>query len=103
MLFRFLASLILLTGISIIGITLEKQNLAMKREISLQHYELHHLQEQRSRLFLETQQLGAPPRLLREWKSSSHKYAQHETKSPEPATPLLEWRLQRHSEGDNNE
>ena len=67
MFFRFAAAVMLVTGISLLGIALEKQNLALKRSISLQHYRLEILQEQRSRLILKTHALGAISRLAEGW------------------------------------
>ena len=95
MLFRFLATLTILTGISIVGIALEKQNLTLKQKFSQQHYELHELEEQRCRLFLKTQQLGAPPRLFRDWNSEDFKLAKHRRDPGEvvPVPPVLEWQL----------
>ena len=93
MFFRFLATLVILTTISVMGITLEKQNLAVKRAISVQHYKLHDLDEQRSQLFLTTQQLGAIPRLLREWDETELAYHRSAKKSSDAPLPLLEWRL----------
>ncbi len=93
MFFRFIATLVILTTISVLGITLEKQNLAVKRAISVQHYELHDIDEQRSQLFLTTQQLGAIPRLLREWDDTELAYVQSANDSADAPLPLLEWRL----------
>ncbi len=93
MFFRFTATLVILTTISVLGITLEKQNLAVRRAISVQHYKLHNLDEQRSQLFLTTQQLGAIPRLLREWESTEIAYGQSVKNSADAPLPLLEWRL----------
>jgi len=93
MFFRFVATLVILTTISVMGITLEKQNLAVKRAISVQHYKLHDLDEQRSQLFLTTQQLGAIPRLLREWDETEFAYARSAKKPANAPLPLLEWRL----------
>jgi hypothetical protein len=67
MFFRFAAAIGLLTAIALAAISIEKQNLSLKRQISLQHYRLQLLQEQRARLVLQTQRLGAPPRLMKEW------------------------------------
>lgn len=94
MLFRFVAALTLVTAVSLLGISLEKQNLALKRTISLQHYRLEILEEKRSRLILKTHQLGAIPRLA----AASEEPLGNTLVSPdEPAPPkhppLLEWRL----------
>lgn len=95
MLFRFLATLTILTGISVVGIALEKQNLTLKQTLSQQHYELHELEEQRCQLFLKTQQLGAPPRLLRDWNSEDFSLSKHSRNTGDvvPVPPVLEWQL----------
>lgn len=99
MFFRFAATLAILTGISIYGMSLEKENLKLKRRISEQHYDLHGLDESRSRLYLQTQQLGAPPRLMRDWQSK-HNYSARDDSRPadrSSAPPLLQWRLQQNA------
>ncbi|MBT5018102.1 hypothetical protein OAF98_00400 [Planctomicrobium sp.] len=100
MFFRFIATLAILTGISIYGMNLEKQNLKLKSIVSQQHYELHNLEEQRSRLFLKTQQLGAPPRLIRDWNLKENYLVRTKEQFPKDKSdnsppPLLEWRLRR--------
>lgn len=64
---RFLIALCLMTAVTLMGIAIEKNCLRLKRQISGQHAELQKLEERESQLVLQTQQLGAPPRLLREW------------------------------------
>ncbi|REJ84431.1 MAG: hypothetical protein DWQ34_19875 [Planctomycetota bacterium] len=66
MFFRFGAALVLVILIALLGIAIEKRNLALRRSISLQDYRREQLLEQRARLRLETEQLGAPGRLLDE-------------------------------------
>ncbi len=66
MFLRFAAAIGLLTAIALAAIAVEKQNLSLKRAISLQHYQLEAMQEQHCRLVLETQQLSSPTRLLPE-------------------------------------
>jgi len=43
LLFRFVAALTLIVAVSLVGIALEKRELALKRAVSLQHYRLHEL------------------------------------------------------------
>jgi len=74
MFFRFACTIVILTAVSLIGIRLEKENLAIKREISDQHDELQQLNEERCRLMLEVQKLNAPSELI-------DRLAQH----PDPA------------------
>lgn len=64
MFFRFACTIVILTAVSLIGIRLEKENLALKREVSEQHYELQQLNEDRCRLMLEVQKLNAPGELI---------------------------------------
>lgn len=66
MFFRFAAAIGLMTATALAAVAIEKQNLSLKRAISLQHYQLELLQEKRCRLVLETQRLGSPLRLLEE-------------------------------------
>ena len=56
--FRFIAALMLLVGVSLAGITLEKRELALKRAISLQHYRMDQLLEERSRQRIRLHQLS---------------------------------------------
>ncbi len=71
--------MILLTSVSLVGIAIEKQNLALKRQISLQHYDIESLKERRCQLVLETQQLAAPTRLLQERKQQTFAAESHQT------------------------
>ncbi|WP_437202345.1 hypothetical protein [Planctomicrobium sp. SH664] len=66
MFFRIGIATLIVTIISLMAITLEKQQLEYKRAISLQHYSLELLKEKRSRLILTTQRLGSPARLIEE-------------------------------------
>lgn len=70
MFLRFAAAIGLTTAIGLMGISIEKQNLSIKRKISLQHYQMEILREQRSRLVLKTERLGSPVRLAEEWEDS---------------------------------
>lgn len=93
MFFRFAAALGLLTSIALVAIAIEKQNLSLKRSISLQHYQLQILDEQRCRLILQTQQLGAPPRLMEEWERGDVKLEPAPRVPQAPLVhPLLQWR-----------
>lgn len=61
--FRFIAALVLLVTVSLIGIGLEKRELALKRAISLQHFRMDQLLEERARLRIRLHELAAhrPP------------------------------------------
>lgn len=65
--FRFAAAVGILTAISLMAISLEKQNLALRRAVSWQHYQLQRLEEKRCRAVLLSQELGSPARLREEW------------------------------------
>ncbi|MEZ6052935.1 MAG: hypothetical protein R3C02_16370 [Planctomycetaceae bacterium] len=60
LIFRFTAGLILILLVSMIGIKLEKDELALKRTISLQHYRMDQLLEERSRLRIRIHELTGP-------------------------------------------
>ncbi|MCA9026143.1 MAG: hypothetical protein KDA86_13120 [Planctomycetaceae bacterium] len=60
LIFRFTAGLILILLVSMIGIKLEKDELALKRTISLQHYRMDQLLEERSRLRIRMHELTGP-------------------------------------------
>ena len=63
MFFRFGTALAIIFGISLVGIAIEKRNLELRREITLQSYRADQLEEQRVKLRLRAEQLGAPPNL----------------------------------------
>jgi hypothetical protein len=62
LLFRFAAALTLLVVISLAGIRLERSELALKRSLSLQHYRLEQLIEERVRLRVRLHELSSPAR-----------------------------------------
>jgi hypothetical protein len=64
MFFRFAMAVALIVGVSLCGVALEKRTLSLQRAISLQHYRAEQLDEQRVRLRLRCEELGAPARLL---------------------------------------
>lgn len=64
MFFRFAAALSLIVLIALLGTSLEKQNLELKRAISQQQYRQDELLDSHVRLRLEAQRLGTPIRLL---------------------------------------
>ncbi|HID23952.1 MAG TPA: hypothetical protein EYP14_16345 [Planctomycetaceae bacterium] len=64
MFFRFTSAVVLVVLIALAGIAWEKQNLAMRRAISRQQYQMDILLESYARLRLKTQQMGDPRRLL---------------------------------------
>lgn len=62
--FRFGAAILLVVSVALAGTALETQNLSLKRALSQQQYRLAELMEKQVALRLETQQLGAPAKLL---------------------------------------
>ncbi len=69
MFFRFGVTIGLIVAVSLAGIAIEKRTLALQRSVSLQHYRGEQLEEQRIRLRLRCEELGAPLRLLEEVES----------------------------------
>jgi len=64
MYFRFVSALVLVVVISLIGTSLEKRNLELRRAISQQHYQWDVLIERYASHRAEAEKLGAPARLL---------------------------------------
>lgn len=64
MYFRFGSALVLVIVMSVAGIAIEKQCLALKRTVIRQQYRREVLADEYARLRFETQQLGAPLRLF---------------------------------------
>lgn len=63
MFFRFVASLLLVVLVSMIGIAVEKQTLEMKRAVTRQYFQKDLLLEMHARVRLRIQQLTAPSQL----------------------------------------
>lgn len=63
MFFRFVASLILVVLVSMVGIGLEKQTLQMKRAVSRQYFQRDVLLEMHAQLRLRIQKLTTPSQL----------------------------------------
>ena len=59
LMFRFVAALTLIVTVSQIGVGLEKRELALTRAISLQHYRMDQLLEERARLRIRLHELSA--------------------------------------------
>ncbi len=64
MYFRFGAALVLAVLVAVSGIALEKRCLALRRALAREHYRYEVLRDLYARQRLQTQQLGAPARLL---------------------------------------
>lgn len=61
---RFTGAVVVIVLIALAGIRLEKQNLELRREVSLQHYRLEVLERRHALHRLKVQQLGAPARMI---------------------------------------
>jgi hypothetical protein len=91
--FRFGAALALVVVIALAGTALETQNLALKRSISQQQYQLEVLVESQAGLKLDAQRLGTPAKLfeaLERDDATLHRPAKPQ-RSDERRTPLLNW------------
>jgi len=64
MYFRFGAALVLAVLVAVSGIALEKRCLTLRRALAREHYRYEVLRDLYARQRLQTQQLGAPARLL---------------------------------------
>lgn len=64
MYFRFGSALVLLILMSVAGVAIEKQCLALRRSVMRQQYRREVLQDEYARLRLQTQQLVVPVRLF---------------------------------------
>jgi hypothetical protein len=59
LMFRFVAALTLLVTVSLVGVGLEKRELALTRAVSLQHYRMDQLLDERARLRIRLHELYA--------------------------------------------
>lgn len=104
MFFRFAAGLILVVLVSMVGIVLEKQTLAMNRAVSRQFFQLDLMLEMHAQLRLSIQKQTAPA-LLADLKPESFtqqrrarfdRVSEQETGVPKPPSsglPLMRWQL----------
>jgi len=94
MFFRFGSALVLIVLISLAGVAVEKRNLELRRRVIHQHFQTDVLRDVHARLRLETEQLGAPVRMLDSIESGELAVRQPEqTVDTSPRrVPLLEWR-----------
>lgn len=86
MYFRFGFAVVLVVLISLTAIAVEKENLALRRELSRQHYRMDLLREQHIRLRLRSQELAAVDRLLNTAESTEGS-RDRVTRQTAPATP----------------
>lgn len=93
MFFRFVSALCLIVLIALLGTTLEKRSLELKRAISQQRYRQEALIDSHARLRLEAQRLGTPAQLLRPLEEGDLPLYRPEKpqRSDERKTPLLNW------------
>lgn len=64
MFFRFACAVACVVAVSLVGIELERRTLDLRREVSRQHFRMQVLKDAHARLRWQTQQLGAPTRLI---------------------------------------
>jgi hypothetical protein len=64
MFFRFGLVLFALVGLALLGLSIEKGNLALRRAISRQEYQRQQLHTERSRLRVEIERRSSPRELL---------------------------------------
>jgi hypothetical protein len=100
MYFRFGSALVLVFLMSVGGIAIEKQCLALRRAVIRQQYRREVLADEYARLRLETQQLGAPIRLFKTMEHSrSARAAQNDVKGEATGRPtFLAWRPRRQAD-----
>ncbi len=93
MFFRFGAALLLVVSVALTGTALETQNMALKRSLSQQNYQLDVLLETQAKLRLATQRLGAPAKLLDalERDDATMYRPPKPQRSDQRRTPLLNW------------
>ena len=103
MYFRFTAGIMLAVLISMAGVTLEKQSLDLRREVTRQYYQSDVLTESFARLRLRTQQLSAPQRVVDMLELDVERLSQRypatkrtlaEPQTRKPRNQLLRWQLQ---------
>ena len=105
MFFRFGAALSLVVLVALLGTTLEKQNLQLRRAISHQQYRLDELLDSHVRLRLEAQRLGTPARLLGPLERGELPLQRPSKpqRTDERRTPLLNWSSRSATGGDKTD
>ena len=93
----------LIVLVALLGTTLEKQNLQLRRAISHQQYRLDEILDSQTRLTLEAQRLGTPARLLGPLERGELPLQRpaKPQRTDERRTPLLNWNS-RSVTNDNN-
>ncbi|MEZ6056842.1 MAG: hypothetical protein R3C01_09055 [Planctomycetaceae bacterium] len=93
MFFRFGAALVLIVAISLAGIAIEKQNVSLKRSLTLQQYRQAELSNRRADLRLRVGRLGAPSQLLQQVEAATDGHPTTATSrgTSSRTTPLLRW------------
>jgi hypothetical protein len=99
MYFRFGSALVLVILMSVAGIAIEKQCLALRRAVIRQQYRHEVLGDEYARLRLQTQQLGAPIRLFEALENG--RLERTPPNGPDEVggrrSPLLAWQSARHA------
>ncbi|HXY35609.1 MAG TPA: hypothetical protein VEI07_15360 [Planctomycetaceae bacterium] len=74
MYFRFGAAVVLAVLVAVAGIAIEKRCLTLRRALTREHYRYEVLRDLYARQRLQTQQLGAPARLLESLESNRREF-----------------------------
>ncbi len=100
MYFRFGSALVLVFLMSVGGIAIEKQCLALRRAVIRQQYRREVLADEYAHLRLQTQQLGAPIRLIETLEQArTASAAREDRKSETTGRPtFLAWRPRRQTD-----
>jgi hypothetical protein len=86
MYFRFAAAVMLTVLVALAGIAVDRRCLALRRALSREHYRYEVLRALYARQRLQTQQLGAPARLLESLESDRESLAR---KAPDARQPQI--------------
>ncbi len=93
MFFRFTCAVVMVVMVSLIGVAIEKSNLAYRRSLTRQSYQLDVLIEQHATLRLRSQQMGTPVRLIDPLKNGELELRQptNPVVRRRSRIPLLQW------------
>ncbi len=95
MFFRFSGAVALVVIVSLLGIALEKSNLTYRSALSRQHYQFEELLDQHALLRTQTQQMGAPARMIDAIEDGRLELRQPEQSAKSNTRPTLLLRWQR--------
>lgn len=101
MFFRFGSAVCVVVLISLIGLAIEKRSLALRRQLSRQHYQMDILRDKHARLRLQSQELATIERLFEHveqpdsglaFPEKPRERASAVDSDSRPRAPLLFWR-----------